>query len=110
MRYTDKISLEERKKNSSELLEKYQNRKPIIVYDDQTKITYKFLLLDDHLIGILIRSLKQRMNINKETSIFLFINKSTIPCPTQNILSLYKQFKNEDGYLYFDVKRENTFG
>ena len=110
MRYTDKISFEERKKNSNELLEKYQNRKPIIVYDDQTKITYKFLLLDDHLIGILIQNLKKRMNINNVESIFLFINKSTIPCPTQNIRSLYTQYKNEDGYLYMDVKRENTFG
>ena len=110
MRYTDKISFEERKKNSDDLLTKYQNRKPIIVYDDQTKITYKFLLLDDHLIGILIQSLKKRMNINREDSLCLFINKKTIPCPTQTILSLYTEFKNEDGYLYMDVKRENTFG
>ena len=110
MRYTDKISFEERKKNSKDLLEKYKDRKPIIIYDDKTKIIYKFLLSDNHTISVLLISLKKRMKVNKVDSIFLFIDKKIIPCPTQNILSLYTQFKDEDGYLYIDVKRENTFG
>jgi hypothetical protein len=110
MRYTDKISFEERQKGSEELLTKYKTRKPIIIYDDHTKITYKFLLSDDHAISFLLINLKKRMKVNKFDSIFLFINKNTIPCPTDNILSLYKKFKDEDGYLYIDVKRENTFG
>ena len=101
-------TLEERKKKSKDILDKYPNRKPIIVIDNKKQ--HKFLCLDSHTISVILVQLRKRMEINKYDSIYLFINKQTIPNNTENILSLYKKFKNEDGFLYMEVKKENTFG
>tara|TARA_B100001248_G_C27346886_1_gene439191 strand:+ start:504 stop:836 length:333 start_codon:yes stop_codon:yes gene_type:complete len=110
MRYKNKLSFNERQTTSGEILEKYNNRKPIIIYYDEKQINYKFLMLNSHTISILLLNLRKRLNLGKEDSIFLFINKSVIPSPTDNILNLYNKYKDDDGYLYFDVKKENTFG
>ncbi len=110
MRYKNKFSYKERQKTSAEILEKYNNRKPIIIYYDEKQINYKFLMLDSHTVSILLINLKKRLELNKEDSIFLFINKSIIPCPTDSIFNLYNKHKDDDGYLYIDVTKENTFG
>lgn len=110
MRYENKFNFEERKKRSEEILSKYTNRKPVIIYCKDNQTNYKFLLLDTHTVSILLFNLRKRLTLNNEDSIFLFINKSIIPCPTEQILYLYNKYKNDDGYLYMDVKRENTFG
>jgi hypothetical protein len=110
MRYQNKVSLEERKKSSKKILDKYSNRKPIIIYSDDNKSNYKFLLLDTHTISVILINIKKRLELNNTDSIFLFINKSIIPCPTDTILNLYNKYMDEDGYLYMDVKKENTFG
>lgn len=110
MRYQDKISFEERKKLSQEIIDKYTNRKPVIIYNDENNTNYKFLMLDEHTITILLMNLKKRLSLQQHDSIFLFINRKVIPIPTDNIRELYNEYKDEDGYLYMDVRRENTFG
>ena len=109
MKYTSKFTLKERKERSKELQETYPNRKGVIVYDPITK-NCKFLLLDDHTISILLIKAKERLDINKLESIILFTEDKNILCATSTILSVYNQHKNEDGYLYLELKKENTFG
>ena len=103
-------NFEDRLESSTNILNKHQNRKPIIIYYPDKDINFKFLLLDSHTISIVLLNLKQRLKLNNEDSIYLFINKTTIPCPTDSILNLYNKFKDDDGYLYMDVRKENTFG
>ena len=110
MRFNKMNNFDARLKSSNIILSKHKNRKPIIIYCEEKDVNFKFLLLDSHTISIVILNLKQRLKLNNQDSIFLFINKSVIPCPTETILSLYNKYKDKDGYLYIDVKKENTFG
>ena len=110
MRYQDKFTFSQRAEYSSDLLKKYPDRKPVIVYNSRTKSTYKLLLLNHHVIGIILQHIKQRMKIDKSDAIYVFINKTIIPQTTDTIESIYNQYKDQDGYLYLDAHKENTFG
>ena len=66
--------------------------------------------MEDHTVSILLIHLRKRLKINNIDTIYLFTEDKSIPCPSYNILQLYNEYKNDDGYLYFDVKKENTFG
>ena len=47
--------------------------------------------------------------LSAEKAIFLFVNK-TIPKTEELMSHLYKQYKDEDGFLYILYSGENTFG
>lgn len=104
---TDKIK---NQVSSKSILNKYPDRKPIIIYDVENKINHKFLLFDYHTVSILILTLKKRMNINNVESIYLFTENKTLPDTSSTIDRLYNEYKNEDGYLYLEARKENTFG
>tara|TARA_B100000900_G_C20478458_1_gene674423 strand:+ start:315 stop:638 length:324 start_codon:yes stop_codon:yes gene_type:complete len=94
---------------SKYLLEKYPERKPIILRNEDNK-TYKFLAHNNHTISVILIPLRKKMDIRSHESIFLFINKQIIPCSTDQIIDLYNKYKSKDGFLYIDVRKENTFG
>lgn len=106
---TKKQSLETRQKNSRSILDKYENRKPLIITDEKKNI-YKILPQDSHTVSIILIPLRKKMKIHSTDSIYLFINSKIIPNSTDKILDLYNEYKDEDGFLYMDVRQENTFG
>lgn len=110
MRYQDKISFEKRKEHSNNILKRYEDRKPVIITNSDNNTHYKFLMLNNHTISTLLITLKKRLDIHPEDSIYVFVNKSIIPTPINTIIELYNEYKDEDGYLYMDVRKENTFG
>ena len=58
MKYRDKTNEEDRKSSSDDLLKKYTDRKPIIVYDEIKDINHKFLNFG----GFLITAIIQKIN------------------------------------------------
>jgi len=49
------------------------------------------------------------MQLSPEKAIFLFVN-NVLP-PTAELMSrIYKDYKDEDGFLYITYSGENTFG
>ena len=57
-----------------------------------------------------INLILERMKLPPEQGIFLFIRKQIIPPHFMLMSSLYKEYKDDDGFLYITYTNENTFG
>ena len=108
------LSLSERKEESNRIIEKYPERIPVIVLKgngcnlpDLDK--KKFLVPLDLNFGQFIFIIRKRIKLTPEKAIFIFIN-NTLPKATDTLGKLYKEQKNQDGFLYVTYNGENTFG
>ena len=110
----EKLSFEQRVKESSRLMNKYPNRIPVIVKKSQnSKIQdidkNKFLVPSDQTIGQMVYVIRNRIKLSQEKGLFVFVN-NILP-PTGEILSeVYKNQKDPDGFLYITYACENVFG
>jgi len=110
--FKNNTTFEERKEQALGLINKYPERSPIIVTNNNNNIPikqHKFLVPRDLTLSQFIHIIKNRNNINSQTALFTFIN-NTIPNSTQRIGNLHKKYKDDDFFLYIDITSENTFG
>lgn len=113
-KFRKNYSLEKRKSESSRIKSKYPNRIPIIceknINCDVPNIDKnKYLVPVDLTVGQFLYVIRKRIKLNPEKALFLFIN-NTIPATSQLLSQIYKDYQNEDGFLYIIYSSENTFG
>ena len=107
-------TLEERKLQSAAIMKKYPDRVPVYVYKQKhSKINdinkHKFLVPLDITVGQFLYIIRKHLTLKKEEAIFVFIN-GVLP-PTSSLMSqMYKEHRDEDGFLYVAFSGENTFG
>ncbi|KAG5561342.1 hypothetical protein RHGRI_004390 [Rhododendron griersonianum] len=107
-------TLERRKAESGRIREKYADRIPVIVEKaERSDIPdidkKKYLVPADLTVGQFVYVVRKRINLSAEKAIFVFV-KNTLP-PTAALMSaIYKENKDEDGFLYMTYSGENTFG
>lgn len=118
-RFKEKYSFYERYAESKKVIEKYPDKIPIIceksTNNKNNKSTpnidkNKFLVPDDLLVSQFMFVIRKRLKLPDTSGIFLFINSSHIPKSSSLIRDLYREFKNEDGFLYITYSNENVFG
>jgi len=109
--FKEKHSLEERKISSKRIMEKNPDRYPIIVIPgDGIKIDKeKYLVPSDVTVGSFFYILRQRVNLKPEEAMFLFVN-NTLPPVSALVSHIYNEHKDEDGYLYATLLREQVYG
>ena len=106
-------TLEDRIKESNRVLDYYPDRVPIIL-DLQGDLLLigrktKYLIPDDITIAQFIFIFRKKIELTPEESIFIFIN-NTIPRTNEIMKNIYKTNKDEDGFLYVQISKENVFG
>jgi GABA(A) receptor-associated protein len=69
----------------------------------------KFLVPSDLSIAQFLFTIRKRIKLRPEQSLFLFV-KNSIPRSDILLSQLYKEYKDEDGFLYITYSGENTFG
>lgn len=100
---------------SSRVLTKYSDRRPIICekssrQNDLPDIDKKkYLVPYDLTMGQFIYVIRKRMQLRAEEAIFLFVNNKIISA-TSIIGNIYEQEKDPDGFLYLQYAKENVFG
>ena len=107
-------SEDKRIQECSRILKKHPDRIPIIVckakgceLPDIDK--QKYLVDKDMNMREFLYVIRKRIKLDKSESIFLIINNKL--CSSNDIISqIYKNEKNEDGFLYIIYSSENTFG
>ncbi len=117
VKYIDSLPFEYRKKRSSSLLSKYPDKIPVILeksmrdkYLPKMEKT-KLLVADDMTVSTVLQLIKKNLKINESTSIYIMVsNNNTMLSGAQTIVSVYKNHKNEDGFLYLEYCTENVFG
>jgi len=113
--FKDKYSFAERLKESEYILNKYNDKIPIICekYKKVKNVSNisktKFLVSRDITIGQFIYVIRKFINIHHDTALFLFIG-NVIPPNTAYITDIYNSMKEQDGFLYIVYSTENTFG
>lgn len=111
--YKEYKTLEQRKNESKILSTKYPDKIPLIINECSDEYKYKIkrkmLLPFDMTIGQLMFSIRSKFNINKDEALLIFVGK-TMPKFSTLISELYKQYKDEDGFLYVSIIKENVFG
>lgn len=114
--YKKQHSLEKRSAESKKIKAKYPDRIPVIceVAKNSRSLDFdidkkKYLVPTDLTVGQFVYVVRKRVKLEPEQAIYLFVN-NTLP-PTGALMSnMYEQHKDEDGYLYFHISKEQTFG
>ncbi len=110
--FKERLSLEERKNQSKNILTKYPTSVPVFIDSSSMHKLIdkpKFVIPDGFTMGQLMMSIRARMKMNAATALFVFIDNQLIPVTTV-ISSIYESHKDEDGYMYVCCSEENTFG
>lgn len=110
-----KKTLEQRMKESSDILQKYPDR--ICVYLEKREgckslpdvDKNKYLVPSTITISQFTYVVRSRIKIGGEQAIFLFINNTVISGST-TMSEIYSKYKNDDGFLYITYSGENCFG
>eukprot|EP00465_Bigelowiella_longifila_P000144 CAMPEP_0185251166 /NCGR_PEP_ID=MMETSP1359-20130426/609_1 /TAXON_ID=552665 /ORGANISM="Bigelowiella longifila, Strain CCMP242" /LENGTH=116 /DNA_ID=CAMNT_0027832945 /DNA_START=87 /DNA_END=437 /DNA_ORIENTATION=+ len=112
--YKAENKFEKRKNEADKIRAKYPDRIPVIcekakksdIIDIDKK---KYLVPADLTVGQFVYVIRKRIKLTPEKAIFIFV-KNTIP-PTGAVMSqIYKEHKDEDGFLYVTYSGESTFG
>lgn len=110
--FKSQYTLEERMKQSSNILSKYKDSVPI--YIDFTNLSKtieksKFVIPNGFTVGQLLTAIRMKLTLNPACALFIFINNRLVPV-TSVISTVYQEHKDEDGFLYVCCSEENTFG
>mmetsp|Transcript_2192 Transcript_2192/g.4215 ORF Transcript_2192/g.4215 Transcript_2192/m.4215 type:complete len:115 (+) Transcript_2192:143-487(+) len=105
---------EKRKEEADKIRTKYPDRIPVICEKaKRSEIVNidkkKYLVPADLTVGQFVYVIRKRIKLTPEKAIFIFVN-NTLP-PTGAVMSqIYKEHKDEDGFLYVTYSGESTFG
>jgi hypothetical protein len=106
------ILLEQRIKETTQLLKKYPHKIPVYIDIPKNDIILekrKYLVDNNISLMNLQVLLKKSINISSTEGVYMLINKQLMTGSTE-IGTIYKNNKNEDGMLYIQLLKENTFG
>jgi len=112
--YIKEFTIEERCRESKRVIDKYNDRVPVIceksIYSNLPDIDKKkYLVPIDLTIGQFLYVIRKRINISSDQALFVFVN-NTVPTTGALLSQVYKENKDEDGFLYFTYTGESVFG
>ena len=113
MRFKDRVSLEDRTRESKKIIKKYPTKIPIICENNGKSLPdidkKKFLVPKELSLAQFMYIIRKRINVSPDKSIFLMINNNLIPS-AKLISEIYQEHSDEDGFLYVYYDGESTFG
>jgi len=104
-------SLEERKNTSNMIKSKYKNRIPIIIdSNDKLKLEKnKYIVPSELSISEFLYIIRKKLTIKSTDAIYIMCNNKLMNS-IDTINSIYNNEMSDDGFLYFIISLENTFG
>ena len=109
-------TFEARKRESSMVLNKYPDKIPVIceVHKSVENIIIlpnnKYLVPKDLSIGQFLITLRKKIRMTADQSLFLFNDKNSLFPTTQLLSAAYAENKDDDGFIYFTVSIQAAFG
>eukprot|EP00483_Globobulimina_turgida_P009567 UN09586 len=105
---------EKRKKEADRIIKKYPERIPVICEKAQQSTISdidkkKYLVPSDLTVGQFIYVIRKRIKLEPEQAIFIFVN-NTLPSTAALMSQIYKDHKDEDGFLYITYTDQDSFG
>jgi len=113
-RFKEQHPFEKRCGEAGRIRVKYPDRIPVIAEKaDKTDIPdidkKKYLVPGDLTMGQFVYVIRKRIKLPADQAIFIFVN-NTLPPAAALMSQVYKEHKDEDGFLYVTYSGESTFG
>jgi GABA(A) receptor-associated protein len=114
--FKDKHTYEKRKDESDKIRAKYPDRVPIVCevsHKDRNTLILdrsKYLVPKDITICQFMHVIRKRIKLSPENALYIFNENSELPLSSELIGNYYYKYQNLDGFLYFSISLENTFG
>lgn len=112
-KFKTEMSFDKRLETSGKLLNNYPDRVPVIVSQhsktDPTLYKNKFLVPFDIPGKKFLYEVRKHIRIGPEQAIFLYYDNRLLE-PNALLGTIYKRYKDPDGFLYITYTTENTFG
>ncbi len=113
--FKETTSFEDRVKLSEKIRFAHPDRIPVVVETKKNcklEITrVKFLVPKESSMGTALNEIRKHITkLAPEQALFLLVGNNVMPSVSANIENVYEQQKDLDGFLYFSVQTENTFG
>merc|ERR1712097_137173 len=114
-RFKDEHTYEKRVEEADKIRKKHPDRIPVICEksegSDIPEIDRKKYLVPQELtVGQFVYVVRKRLRLPPEKAIFIFVD-GRLPSNGAALMSqMYKDYKDQDGFLYVTYSGENTFG
>lgn len=113
--FKQRYPFDRRLNESKRLKERYPELIPVIVEkannNDLPELEKeKYLLQKDLTIGQFMHSIRNKIKLQPEDAILLFVNNNVTPAISDSFKDIYENHKDKDGFLYFTLSKELTFG
>lgn len=112
--FKKQYTFEERHTESSRVMGRYSDRVPIICEKLNNKMPTidkkKYLVPIDLTMGQFMFVIRKRLHLKAEEALFLTVNNKNISATSAVIGDVYNNYKDNDGFLYINYTKENTFG
>lgn len=94
------------------LYSKYPEKIPVIIeaHKDIRLDKVKYLVPFDLLVHQFFYVIRKRLNFDETTSLFMFTENNIILKGSDSLGYIYNKYKNEDGFLYFKIVKEKSYG
>lgn len=106
-------NFEKRVEEANRIMEKYQDRVPIICERLTRKAPEidrkKYLCPKDLTMGNFMYVIRKRLHLTEDKALYLFVGNSIIPV-SKDLGTIYEEKKDKDGFLYIRYDSESTFG
>ncbi|XP_065072178.1 microtubule-associated proteins 1A/1B light chain 3A-like [Rhopilema esculentum] len=116
MRFKDKKTFHARKKDSEAILAQYPDKIPIIIekYKNERNLPVldkiKYLVPFDMTMGSLTSIIRKRLQLSSAQSLFMLVNQKSLTCASTVVGDVYKDDKDDDGFLYIVYASQEIFG
>ena len=109
------FNLEERKNHFNNIMMKCSNKIPVIIEKAPTSkikefIKTKFLLPKDMKISVLIRLIRNKLDISYTTAVYLIVASKFVITGCELLSEIYQKYKDKDNFLYIRYVEQLTFG
>jgi len=91
---------------------KYPDKIPVIIecHKDISLDKVKYLVSFDLMIHQFFYVIRKRLSLDESVSLFMFTENNIILKGSDSLISIYNKYKNEDGFLYFKIVKEKSYG
>ncbi|XP_053154770.1 microtubule-associated proteins 1A/1B light chain 3C-like [Hemicordylus capensis] len=114
--FKQRKSLATRMREADDIQNRYPNKIPVVVERYRKEKTLplmdrtKFLVSQDLSLSQFVFSLRTRLSLTSTQAFYLLVNNKNLPSLSLTISEIYRDNKDEDGFLYMTYASQEMFG
>ncbi|XP_050780819.1 microtubule-associated proteins 1A/1B light chain 3C-like [Gopherus flavomarginatus] len=114
--FKQRKSLASRMREAAEIRAKYTTKIPVVVerYRKEKQLPLldrtKFLVSQNSFMSQFVITLRTRMSLTATQAFYLLVNNKNLPSMGMTMGEVYRDHKDEDGFLYVTYASQETFG